>query len=96
MTQSKIKLGRDSLTPLRAQSAPHEQRKPDQERAGAEVEIGPSTGLRFAGVLNRRSIRYRVRTETEFTGVAHAARGAALAPIAAHAMPRKRDRGERS
>ena len=53
MAQSKGKLGRDSRTPLRAQSAPHEQRKPDQERAGAEVETGPSTGLRFAGILNR-------------------------------------------
>ena len=52
-TQSKVELGRDSNTGLRAQSAPHEQRKPDQERAGAEVDIGLSNGFRFAGIFDR-------------------------------------------
>ena len=85
-------MGRDSRTPLRAQSAPHEQRKHEQERAGAEVDTGPSPGVRFAGILNRRWIRYRARTETRFTGVAGAAGGAAFAPISGHGMPSQRDR----
>ena len=37
-----------------------------------------------------------MRTETDFTGVADAARRAAFAPVAGQVMPRKRDRGEGS
>lgn len=40
------------LKRLRAQSAPREQRKPDQERTGAEVEIKSATCFGLRVTLN--------------------------------------------